>query len=132
MTVSQFPDPSFFPQCFQMNHVLLPKVLQRKSRQSGGTSHLSLPFPPTSGMCKCASPWNSLLYIWHVLGEDVPASQKTHSGAGLDPTYGLSDQNQNRGNTGFRSSINSTPIAAISVCKKDLDSVRDPDSCYCY
>ena len=42
----------------------------------------ALSIPSLSGMCKFASPWNSILYIWHVLGGDVPASRGTHLGPG--------------------------------------------------
>lgn len=105
----------FFPWSFEMSHVFLPKVPQRKSRKSGGSSHPSLPFPFEWDVQICFS-LEQLLHIWHVLGGDVPASQGTHSGQGLAPDYGLPHQNQGSRDPGLQVTSQQQPNLTPIVC----------------
>lgn len=75
-------------------------------------------------MCKFASPWNSLLYIWHVLGGDVPASQGTYSGQGWHQNMAFLIRTRIVGTRDFRSPINSNANLATHVYAGKQDGFR--------
>lgn len=89
-----------------------PGSLKGVLRGRAGSRGLLAPilaFAPLSGMCKFASPWNSLLCMWRVLGGDVPAPQGSTQGrAGTIRRPSPSEPEQGR-----------TPDLAAIVCVQE-------------
>lgn len=90
LTTSHFLDSLKWVMCAFLKHL-------RGRAGNLGAPHTHQCHSPLSGMCKFASPWSSLLYIWHVLGGNVLASQELTQGrAGTSIWPSLSEKEQGR------------------------------------
>lgn len=127
-----FPTPQvvFFPRSFEMSCVLLPKVPQRKSRKSGGSSHPSFPFLLWVG---CANllllGTASCTYGMFLEEMCLHLWELTRGGAGTSLRPSLSEPEQRgNGSSGYQSTAPQIwlPLCVYRKTRMDLD-VFDPD-----
>lgn len=106
-----WPCPTIFHFLNSLKWVMCSFLKHLRGKEGNlGAPHTHPSHSPLSGMCKFASPWSSLLYIWRVLGNVLASQELTQGRAGTSIWPSLSEQG--RGRWGLKLSGSSTPKKA--------------------
>lgn len=113
----------FFPGSLEMSHVLLPKVLHKKNRKSGGSWHPFLPFPLRVG-CANLLLLGTVSCTYGMFLEEMCLHHRELTRAGLTLAYGLPDENKKEGRRILRSPVSRIPNIETIVCIRIKDRFR--------